>query len=162
MEKRQREISPEQAFGRMAKYCSLAERATADVTRLLTGYGVGAEDRDDIIERLTTMGFLSDSRYARAFVRSKTAQGWGSYKIRQGLKVKKIEPSLFEPLISEIDQDTTRERLLELLAKKGRNTKYSSSYELKTKLFRFAMGRGFSYDEIEAVIDNAVDEIVQE
>jgi regulatory protein len=43
--------------------------------------------------------------------------------------------------------------LKSLLQNKKRSVKASSDYELRGKLIRFAMQRGFTYDQISEIID---------
>lgn len=156
MEQKRRVITAAQAFDRMARYCSTSERAASDVERLTRGYGLGSSDIAAIIEKLTELGFLSEQRYVNAFVRSKQRAGWGCFKIVSALKMKRISSQLIDSAVSMIDSEDSKQRLEELLTKKMRSVKYSSSYDLKSKLIRFGMGRGFDLDECKSVAERLV------
>ncbi len=157
--KAKREVTPEQAFARMARYCSLAERASSDVERLLTGYGVSYGEREKICARLVELGFLNEERYVVSFVRSKSRAMWGRHKISAALRTKKIPSSLIENALAQLSSgEDSDARLEELIRKKAASTKSTSSYDLKGKLLRFAMGRGFGYDDCCNIIDRVVRE----
>lgn len=54
--------------------------------------------------------------------------------------------------MSQADRPAMGERLAQQLERKARTVKYTSQYELKTKLIRYGLSLGYDY---EAVMDAA-------
>ena len=67
----------------------------------------------------------------------------------------KLEDMRFLLLLGDIDDERFCEVLRPLLASKRRSTRAASDYELNGKLIRFAMGRGFTMQQIRQCLDNA-------
>ena len=59
--------------------------------------------------------------------------------------------------LAEADRPAMGERLCRQLERKARTAKYSTQYELKTKLIRYGLSLGYDYD---AVLD-AAGELIQ-
>jgi len=54
--------------------------------------------------------------------------------------------------LEEIDEKDNLETLREMIAKKRPSVKGRNDYEIKGKLIRFALGRGFQMDDIIQVV----------
>jgi regulatory protein len=78
---------------------------------------------------------------------------WGIQKIRYELRKKQLPEDLIQEALGAIDPDEGLERLRELLQSKRKTIQGKSEYEIKQKLMRFAVGRGFSPDDIEKALD---------
>jgi len=137
----------------LTRLCSLSEHCRSDIFRKLEKYDV--KDPQEIVDYLCQEGFIDEFRYARAFARDKSSlQGWGSAKIRITLLRKNIPSEVIEKALMEIDLSMAQEKLHNLLSTKWRllaNEK--DSVKRQAKLFRFAMGRGYEYDEIKREYD---------
>ena len=142
-----------QALQSLMRMCARAERSSGDVLRLMKRWEVPDEDARKVLARLQSERFVDDSRYAEAFVREKlNLSGWGAYKIMMTLRMKGVSREIIEevamPMLAETDMS---ERLEEVLRRKLRTLKYSSLYDAKTKLIRFAASRGYDMEQaIEA------------
>ena len=137
-----------------------------------TGRDGKAEEAEEIIGRmlgsLQSDGYLSDSRYARAFARDKSSlSGWGAAKIRYALGAKGIDSGTIASALEEIDSDRASDKLERLVAVKYRSlvpdtedrwddNGKSSINEVKMKVIRYAMGRGYSYDEAVNALHKAM------
>ena len=89
------------------------------------------------------------ARYAGAFVREKLRlSGWGEYKIRTALQRKRIDRALIDAALAEADRPAMGERLCRQLERKARTAKYSTQYELKTKLIRYGLSLGYDYETV--------------
>ena len=103
--------------------------------------------------------YIDDSRYCRFFIHDKLCyNGWGRRKIEQALYAKKIGKDISDPLFEELETAQYLEVLRPLINKKWKTVKARDDYERATKVIRFAMGRGFSYDQIRTCIDELSDE----
>lgn len=146
-------LTKEQALNRLAGYCSKAERCLEDIRKKMLSWELSSADREEIVRFLQKEHFLDEERYAKAFVRDKSRlERWGEYKIRYALRSKQIPESLINRALQEIDRKENREQLRLLLEQKRRSIRGKSEAEIRQKLFRFAVSRGFPIDEIEKCI----------
>lgn len=107
-----------------------------------------------VMERLIKERYVDDERYARAFVMDKIRYNkWGRRKVEQALWMKRIDKGIQERVLSEVDDEEYVSALRPLLKQKQRSTKAASDYELRQKLIRFALSRGFGFDIIRQCID---------
>ena len=103
-------------------------------------------------EARTVKNYLNEERFARAFVGGKfRVKKWGRLKIRQEMKLKGLANDLIQKSLLEIDGDAYEETLKELLSKKLQGLKGEPS-QIKQKLLRFALSRGFENDIVWEVL----------
>lgn len=146
--------TPEQALAALMRLCSRAERSSGDARRLMARWGVPAAEREGVLDKLIEMRFIDDSRFASAYVRDRSRfGGWGTYKIRAGLKAKGVAEEIIAEALSQITEESSEEQLLRQVERKAPKVKAANDYELKTKLIRFALSRGFEYDLVLAVVE---------
>ena len=151
-------ITEEEALNRMAAYCSAAEHCKAEVNEKLQKWGLPYEVINRIIDRLVVEKFIDEERYCRAFVNDKFRFAkWGKLKIGLALRQKRIDPAVYQPLLAGIDTEEYLAVLKALLESKKKSLHIADGYECRAKLTRFALGRGFSADDIRLCIGN-VDE----
>lgn len=133
----------------LASACSKAELCSRDVLQKALKKTDG--DRaaaGEIVARLQSEGFIDDSRYAAAFAREKSSlTGWGPVKIRFALKEKGIDQAVIDSALSEIDPERAGARLSNLLEAKRKSLE--GDPQIKFKLIRFALSRGYEYPEVE-------------
>lgn len=133
-------------------YCASAEHCIWDVRQKLRQWGATNEDTESIIAHLQAERFVDELRYCQAFVHDKLLyQGWGRMKMRAQLQAKHLSTAAIEQALNEIDRDTYMSVLTRVLATKKRSIK-SADPQAREKLIRFAMQRGFIYDEINGII----------
>ena len=139
----------EQALQSLMRECARSERSSGDALRLMKRWGLTDEDAKRVLARLQAERFIDDSRYAEAFVRDKlNLSGWGAYKIKMALRTKGVSKEIIEEIVAPMFAETDmKERLEEIMQRKMRTLKYSSAYDAKTKLIRFAASRGYEIDE---------------
>lgn len=149
--------TPEQALNSLMALCAKSERASGDALRLMHRWGVDPTDRQKVLQKLIDHKFIDDSRYAEAYVREKSRlSGWGAYKIRRMLSGKGIARDTIDKALGQLDRTDTRGRLAEMLAKKARNTKAATPYDLKGKLLRYGMGLGYDYEDIVSEVEKLI------
>ena len=146
--RKKRGKTPDEALAALMRLCARAEKSEGDARRLMRGWGVAEKDAEQVRDR-----FIDDSRYAEAFVREKLRlSGWGEYKIRTALQRKGVSKERIDAALSQADRSGMGERLAQQLERKARTVKYTTQYELKTKLIRYGLSLGYDY---EAVMDAA-------
>ena len=141
--------TPEQALAALMRLCARAEKSQEDARRLLRGWGLAERDAEGVLAKLVRDRFIDDARYAGAFVREKLRlSGWGGYKIRTALQRKRIDRALIDAALAEADRSGMDERLRRQLERKARTAKYTTQYELKTKLIRYGLSLGYDYETV--------------
>jgi len=146
-------INFEQALNRLANYCSRAERCIQDVRRKLDAWEIAKDNQNKIIRRLQQEKFLDERRYCKAFVNDKSKYAhWGTFKIKYALKKKQISDDLIRESLENIDPEENREQLRQLIEQKRKSVKGKNEFDIRQKLMRFALGRGFSMEEVEEVL----------
>ena len=141
-------------LNRLRALCSRREYCVADVLKKaadgLEGDRAAAQE---VVDILVKEKYVDDLRYASAFARDKSAiQGWGEVKIRYMLSAKGVSRDVIDKALEEIDHDKADSRLEKLLQTKFKSLKEDPQCRLK--LLRFALGRGYSYDEVNDVVNS--------
>ena len=149
-------LSPSEAFAKAASYCSKGEHCMADVCEKLRQSGIDDQDTQEIVKHLCQQGFINEHRYAKAYINDKYRFAkWGRIKIEQGLRQKQIPSSIFHPIMEEvIDMSEYTQILRDLLKQKRKTLKEHDDFILRGKLTRFALQRGFTYEEVLCNIDD--------
>lgn len=128
------------AFERACSKLSARERPGGDVLNLLVQEGYPAEASQAAVDKAKRCGVISDTRYAQAFVNSKTRAGWGKARISR--KLERFGLSLEdagEEALDSLTQDREYERALAAASRRAMPSKNPTE-----KIARFLMGRGFA------------------
>lgn len=162
MLKSQKQITEDQALNRLANLCSASEHCEQEMAEKCAKWGLPAQAAARIVGRLVKEGFVSDARFAPLFVRDKVRfSGWGPVKVRMQLKMKGIDDNLADDAIAAFPADEWHSILLRALKSKLRTASAPASDEqdglaygskLYASLVRFALQRGFEYDEVRRAI----------
>lgn len=141
--------TPQQALAILMRQCARAEKCSGDALRSMRRWGLSEEESQELLQRLIRERFIDDGRYASAYVRDKMRlSGWGREKIRQSLHLKGVDAKLIAEALGQIEPEADMERLEVILRRKMNQTKAQSEYDLKGKLVRFGLSRGFGFEEV--------------
>lgn len=106
-----------------------------------------------VMQRLITERYVDDERFARAFANDKVKYNkWGRRKVEQAMWLKHIAEDIRQRVLDSIDDEEYIAILRPLLQQKRRSVKAHNDYELRQKLIKFAIGRGFTMDIIKQCI----------
>jgi regulatory protein len=148
-----KEYTIDELLHKAASFCSISEHCVSEVEDKLTAWGVSAEDKQKIIDRLISEDFINEKRFCTYFVKDKFRfNKWGKIKITFALKGKGLDKELILNAIATIDDGEYEEMLASLIKTKLTGLKYEFEYEKQGKLFRFAQGRGFENNVIDRVL----------
>lgn len=137
-------LTPDQVLDKMAKYCAYQERCVKDVRDKLKTFDIPQKEKDEILDYLLDNRFANDERFAKCFVRGKINQsGWGVNKIRFHLIQKGIDKEIIDEALGQTDEETYRQRLIDILKTKSKTVKAENDFERKRKLAAYAMQKGF-------------------
>lgn len=144
---------PQKVADRMRALCSRREYCRSDIMKkVMTSLDGDREEAEKIVGLLVSERYIDDLRYASAFARDKASlAGWGEVKIRYMLSTKGISKDVISRALEEIDQNKAGERLEKLMENKLRSLK--DDPQVRLKLLRFGLGRGYSYDEVSSVVE---------
>ena len=136
----------------LRRQCSRREYCVSDVMKKARKALEGDEAQArEVVDKLLKDKYVDDSRYAAAYAREKSSvSGWGDVKIRYMLSSKGISGDVISQALTEVDRHRAGSRLEKLLENKYRTLKDDPQWRLK--LLRFALGRGYSYDEVNEQI----------
>ena len=144
---------PAKILDRMRVLCSRREYCRSDIMKKI----MIALDGDRgvaqcLIDKLISEKYVDDRRYASAYARDKSSiAGWGAVKIRYMLLSKGISEEDIASALEDIDDGRASSKLYKLLETKARSLKDDPQKSLKLK--RFALSRGYSYDEVTNMVD---------
>lgn len=151
--------TPEQALSALMRQCARAEKCSSDALSSMRRWGLSDADARGLLDRLTKERFIDDGRYAAAYVREKMRfSGWGERKIRMALRAKAIAPALIDKAMEQLVPEDNHSRLMDMLQKKAAKTTATDNYQLKGKLVRFALSRGFDLEEVLEAAESIIRE----
>lgn len=151
--KTDRQMTPEQARLRLEGLCARAEHCTHEIREKLRGWKIAPSEADKIVDHLLKHKFIDDGRFAAAFINDKIKFArWGQRKVIQALVLKRIDRRTITRLVSEIDDETVGDNLLQLLEAKARTIPEAKTFEGRTKLYRYALSRGYCPDLVSKII----------
>jgi regulatory protein len=132
------------ALNKAMNQCSRREFCRDDIQGKLINWGIEKSDSDKIINILMAENFINESRFAAAFVKDKfNYNRWGKVKIAAHLKSKHIPGNIIAAALDSIDNETYIKTLKNLIAGHVKSVKARNPYELKAKLMRYGLSKGF-------------------
>lgn len=148
----------EELLQRAMRACSEREYCISDISALLDRWGADSKEMHErVIERLVKEKFVDEHRYSRAFVLDHFRHSqWGRVKISMALKQKKVDPEAIASGMESIGEEEYLELLQKILVDQRRKIKAKNRLDLKGKLLRHALGKGFEshlvYDAINSLL----------
>ncbi len=142
-------------LSRLEATCVRREYCVGQIEKKLSKYiyeeAISREDSLWIINELIANRFVSDERFANAYVRDKyTIQGWGSKKIEFHLRNMGVASAVIaEAIATNVRSDNS---ILDKILERKWNSlsKEENIYKRREKVLRFALSRGFDYADILA------------
>lgn len=144
------------ALEKLQHYCAYKERCHSEVRTKLIKLEIYGDKLEEIMSALIQEDFLNEERYAIAYVSGKyRINQWGKYKIRMGLKAKRVSDYCIKKGLENINAEEYYNNLLNILEKQKRiySIKALNGYQLKSKLFKFAMGKGYETEIIKQCLE---------
>ena len=144
----------EDFFLKASYYCSLSEHCIQKVREKLVQWGTPKEFIDPIIDKLLEDDYINEERFARAFVKDKFRfNHWGRVKITTHLKALNISSENISIAMQEIGDEEYDEMLDAIVEKKRKTIKNGTDYEIRAKLLRHALSRGFEYNLVASKLN---------
>jgi regulatory protein len=135
--------------------CSRREYCSDDIRNKLSLWGVDNDDIGKILRILISDNFINESRYATAFVRDKFKYNkWGKVKISAHLRGKKVPQDIISSALDSIDNDLYIKLLRELIEAHRKSVKAKNQYDLKAKLLRYGLSKGFESNLLYDILND--------
>ena len=146
-------MTEQEAYLRLAALCALAEHCEYEMQEKMRRWEIADDAQARVMQRLITERYVDDERFARAFANDKVKYNkWGRRKVEQAMWLKHIAEDIRQRVLDSIDDEEYIAILRPLLQQKRRSVKAHNDYELRQKLIKFAIGRGFTMDIIKQCI----------
>ncbi len=138
------EITEKKAFDKLAAWCASSEHCVSEAVDKMLRWGIPAESQKRILEMLTQNNFIDEDRFSVAYTTDKFRfQKWGRKKIAEGLRAKKIDRKTVERAIATLCPEEYLELLKKIVKAKNDSLHEPDEYKRKSKLYRYALSRGF-------------------
>lgn len=146
-------MTEQEAYLRLAALCAQAEHCEYEMQEKMRRWEIADDAQARVMQRLITERYVDDERFARAFANDKVKYNkWGRRKVEQTMWLKHIAEDIRQRVLDSIDDEEYIAILRPLLQQKRRSVKAHNDYELRQKLIKFAIGRGFTMDIIKQCI----------
>ena len=144
---------------RLQAQCSKREYCSSDIFRkAMKAFDGDRELSERILQSLQEDKSVDDLRYASAFAREKSRlAGWGPAKITYTLVGKGIPRTIVTEALGEVDQNEADRRMRSVLEIKLKTL--IGDPQIKFKLLKFGLTRGYEYDQVAPVVDGLLKEI---
>jgi regulatory protein len=139
---------------RAARFCAYQERTQQEVIKKLQESGLDEEEADEVLSELILENFVNEERFARTFAGSKfRLKQWGRRKIQYELKRRGLSEYCIRTGLSEIDDDSYTQTIDKLIKKKVRATRAKNYLDLRSKVVRYLIGKGYEHDLVQARLE---------
>ena len=120
--------------------------------------GYAAPDIAVVTAECLRLDYLNDEKFARLYLQQLRRKGYGQFRIRHMLQVKGLGAQLIEDLLaSDCDVAAQSADCRRALAKKLSKTEYDRNLpDLKVRLHRFLLNRGFPADIVRKTLQQAL------
>ena len=146
-------MTEQEAYLRLAALCAQAEHCEYEMQEKMRRWEIADDAQARVMQRLITERYVDDERFARAFANDKVKYNkWGRRKVEQAMWLKHIAEDIRQRVLDSIDDEEYIAILRPLLQQIRRSVKAHNDYELRQKLIKFAIGRGFTMDIIKQCI----------
>lgn len=146
------------AIGAALRLISYRERSTAELVTRLADKGYDSAEIDAAVERLRTLGYLDDERFARSLTESRVRnKHWGRTRILADLAKKGVPSDIAQSVLAELDAETETRTATEALGRWMRTNRAPSPLERRDfeRAYRHLAARGFSSAIIMRVLGPA-------
>lgn len=147
----------------MQRYCSMREYCANDIRKKLKTRGCDTDETEAVVKKLVEDRFIDEERYCTAFVRDKSSlSGWGGRKIEFALRKKGLDGEVIKAALGSLDPEAGSKVLERVVKRKFEELKKrrvksdEDNAKIRERVIRFALTRGFTYEEILKVFNKTM------
>ena len=145
----------EDIYEKSINYISIKIRSKEEIYNYLNKKGYDKEDINNTINRLEKNNLINDDLYIKSYIHDRFyLSSDGPYKIKKILINLKLDESIIDNYLDEINREEIIEKLDKLIDKKIKSNKSYSGNILKLKLCNYFVEQGYNKSDIEYVLNN--------
>ena len=134
-------------YNKCVNYIGVRLRSINEIKEYMERKRVTPEVMDDTINRLIKNKLLDDEVFTKAFIKDKlNFTTMGPYRIKQELERNKIDSSIIDKYINEIDYDMLAEKINKQINKLIKSNRKKT--DLKNKIYHNLLNLGYSSEFI--------------
>jgi regulatory protein len=138
--------SDDKLYNRTLRWIAMRPRSVWETEFYLKRKDASPEQIEQIVNKLSNLGFLDDKAFAEAFVHDRrTLRSMSTRRLQLELKKKHVSSEVIDQVISE-DETDEPDMLRELIRRKRQQSKYRDD---ELKLMQYLARQGFSYGDIK-------------
>jgi regulatory protein len=143
------------ALNKAMALCAGREYCSGEIRVKLESWDLNDSEVNSVISTLIKEDFINDKRYAEAFVRDKYHHNkWGKVKIAAHLKAKRIASEQISSALASLDDDQYKQMVRDTLDHHRKFVKAKNQYDLKGKLLRFGLSKGFESNLLYDILND--------
>ncbi|MGM0501486.1 MAG: RecX family transcriptional regulator [Bacillota bacterium] len=138
---------------------SYRQRSRKELKERLLKKEYSLEVVNGVINVLERLDYIDDQQFATSWIKDRITKGFGPYRIRCQLEEKGVSSNIINDCLEE-QYDTELEYKLaaKLAAKKRKHYLDEEQYEQRYKLSQVLKRKGFSFEIIDAVLNDLLEE----
>jgi regulatory protein len=143
---------------RLAAADLLSRRAwtAADLTRRLVRRGAPPDVAAAVVTDLQARAYVDDAAFARQFVETRAARGYGASRLAAELRVRGVAPALITAALAAIDSGAQLDRARALARRRLPALRRTAPERAAGRLRDHLLRRGFSPDVVLRVVRESV------
>ena len=143
----------EDIYNKALNYISIKIRSKEEIYNYLNKKGYEKEDIDNTINRLEKNKLINDDLYIKSYIHDRFyLSSDGLNKIRNYLINLKLDESIIDKYIDEIDREEVLDKLNKLVDKKIKSNRNYSGNILKIRIINYFIEQGYNKSDIEEVL----------
>lgn len=138
-------------FDKVLNLLSYRPRSEWEIKEYLRRKDCPPEIIESLLNKLSVNGYVNDEQFARRWIESRRQlKSTSRRKIAMELKVKRIDNSIIDEVLTADKSDTDELQIIkDLITKKGQR------YPDRVKLMQYLARQGFSYEDIKRAINDS-------
>ena len=138
---------------------SYRQRSKQELKERLLRKDYSLEVINQVIKVLERLDYLDDYQFAISWIKDRITKGFGPYRIKNQLKEKGISNDIIEKCLKEeYNSELEYDLAFKLAAKKKKHYLDVDEYERRYKLSQVLKRKGFSFEIINIVLDDLLEE----
>ncbi len=138
----------DKALDRTMRFMSIRSRSIWEVQTYLKRKGYGENTSNEIIKKLTKLGFIDDESFTKAWVENRRLlKPVSKRRLIMELRQKRVDNSIIDKALEE-DEVTDESTLRQLIEKRrGR-------YKNEIKLMQYLVRQGYNYQDVKSALES--------
>lgn len=144
-------------YSKALNFISYRIRTKKEIYDKLIKDNVAENTIEIILQKLESLGYINDEKFAKSYFESKTRiNNWSNRRIEYELKAKGIDQDIINNFSNEF-KDLEFENAMSISQKKlPQWEKKYQGFKLKNKIYTFLSSKGFDYNTIEKVLGELI------